>query len=153
MRLWSLFFSVILAILAAGCDGRSGKMVPVGGVVTYDGKPLETGTIVFRPEPSRSNTGREASGVIEPDGTYTLFTSAGQNSQEGAAPGWYNVGIVSTKEPDPTAKRIGAMPPPPTPLIPIEYADPARSGVMIEIIENAPPGAYDIQLKGSKKTP
>ena len=147
---WALFGLAMVG--AAGCSGGIGKTVPVAGVVTFNGKPLEGGTLVFRPDPSKGNTGRDAHAVIEADGSYALFTSRGAHEQDGAAPGWYKVGVVSTKEPDPTAKRIGAMPAPATSRIPIEYADPATSGLAVEVEESAPPCAYNLTLrdKGTK---
>src|SRR5260370_654021 len=112
MRSWMMPLSAMLLVAAAGCGNGIGKTVPVAGVVTYDGKRLQTGTIIFRPDTARGNTGREAIGTIDDDGSFVLFTAMGPETQEGATPGWYKVGIVSTKEPDPKAKRIGNMPPP-----------------------------------------
>ena len=148
---WVLFVFALIGV--AGCGSGIGKTVPVAGVVTWNGKALEGGIIVFRPDRSKGNAGREAHGVIEADGSYALFTASGPQEQEGAAPGWYQVGVISTKEPDPTAKRIGAMPPPATSRIPIEYANPAASGLAVEVVESAAAGAYDIKLardKGAK---
>jgi hypothetical protein len=148
---WALFGFAMIGM--AGCASGIGKTVPVAGIVTWNGKPLEGGIIVFRPDRSKGNTGRDAHGVIEADGSYALFTASGAQEREGAAPGWYQVGVVSTKEADPGAKRIGAMPPPATSRIPIEYANPAASGLAVEVVESAPAGAYDIKLardKGAK---
>lgn len=147
MRWGLLSFTLIFAM---GCGSSVGKTVPVSGIVSYNGQPLEGGTIVFRPDRNKGNTGPEARGIIEADGSYQLFTVVGQQEQEGAAPGWYQVGVVSTKEADPKAKRIGAMPPPPASRIPIEFANPAASGVTIEVVEGASPGAYDIKLPRDK---
>jgi hypothetical protein len=127
------------------------KTVPVQGIVSCDGKPLTTGTITFRTDAAKGNTAAEAFATIEEDGSYTLRTRHGSKVQEGAAPGWYRVGVVSVREPAPNAPRIGAMPPPATPLIPIHYADPATSGISIEVNDTAPAGTYDIKLQRDKK--
>lgn len=55
--------------MLAGCGPRMPQTVPVHGKVTWNGKPLTTGTITFHPA-----QGRTATGQIQPDGAYTLMT-------------------------------------------------------------------------------
>ena len=86
--------SMALALLSplwiGGCGGsQSGPRVaptlPVHGKVTYQGQPLTGGTI--QTEPDR---GREASGIIGPDGAFTLTTF---KENDGAVPGTHRVAI------------------------------------------------------------
>lgn len=48
-------FAVIAAL--AGCSDGSEQVVHVRGTVTYQGKPLPMGMIVFEPDTSRGNSG------------------------------------------------------------------------------------------------
>jgi hypothetical protein len=57
--------------------------------VTYDGKPVMAGKIMFYPE-----SGRMALGNIGPDGTYTLTTF---KSEDGALVGAHRIAIESTR--------------------------------------------------------
>ena len=64
----------VLCLLAAGCGGPSRpETVPVSGRVTYQGKPVPMGQIMFYPD-----QGRPATGAIDADGNYrlTTFTTA-----------------------------------------------------------------------------
>lgn len=78
-------------LLAAGCGDSSGvgKRYPVSGAVTYNGSPVETGSIMF--QPMDQEAGRAASGVIK-DGEYELTTVT---EGDGALPGEYRVAITS----------------------------------------------------------
>ena len=51
-------------VLSSGCGSSLPKTAPVGGRVTYNGKPVVSGTIVFQPA-----QGRPAMGDIQPDGS------------------------------------------------------------------------------------
>lgn len=78
------------ALLLTGCSGDDGigKRFPVSGKVTYDGKPLTSGTVNFLPEDPA--TGRPATGEIQTDGSYKLTT---QTPGDGAMGGKYKVSI------------------------------------------------------------
>jgi hypothetical protein len=76
----------VLGLALAGCGGpRLGK---VSGRVTFNGKPVPTGTIMFHPD-----AGPAAVGAIGPDGTYTLTTI---KSGDGAVVGSHRVTIQAT---------------------------------------------------------
>ncbi len=56
-----------------GCSASNGALpglIPVKGKVTYKGKPLAHGVVVFEPD----GYGREARGKLESDGTFILTT-------------------------------------------------------------------------------
>lgn len=75
-RSLALFVAVAAALLH-GCGGRT-DVPPLGkvsGMVTYRGKPLGTGMVVFSPLlESEASTGQLATGVIGKDGSYYLTT-------------------------------------------------------------------------------
>ena len=83
----------LLALLGCSGDGLP-DMVPISGSVSYRGRPLDHGTVMFIP--TRSG-GRQASGRIESDGTYELTT---QQQGDGAQYGEYKV-VVHSLEPHP----------------------------------------------------
>jgi hypothetical protein len=124
----------------AGCNRAPNiKLVPVTGHVTYNGQALTTGSVSFRPNAAKGNTSNyEPAGEIDAAGNYKLFLKPGM---EGAPPGWYYVGVVSTAEPDP--QNISAVP---KSFIPRKYGMATESGLEIELVENPAPGAYDLSL-------
>jgi hypothetical protein len=81
-----LWLTCLACALLSGCGGP--KVAPVRGKVTYDGKPVTGGKIMFYPE-----SGRMAIGEIGADGTYTLTTF---HSGDGALVGPHRVAIEST---------------------------------------------------------
>lgn len=80
---------LILASLT-GCGGESKPEYPttvaVKGKVTYQGKSLGGGNIRFEPD----SAGKEASGSIQPDGTFTLST---YTDKDGAVLGTHRLAI------------------------------------------------------------
>lgn len=70
-------------LLIIGC-GSSEPMGKVSGKVTFQGTPVSEGTVTF----VNKEQGDLAAGELQPDGTYTLFSTAG-----GLKPGTYKVAI------------------------------------------------------------
>jgi len=131
---------LIAAVIGCGGgDGGPGHLVPVQGRVMLGDKPLTTGTVIFRPDASKGNPSQqEPRGQIDADGNYKLLTA----QKEGAAPGWYKVGVIATRQPtDP--KNPYALP---QSLIPTIYNDPERSRLVKEVVEKPGPGAYDLRI-------
>jgi hypothetical protein len=91
----SLTVSAVVVLSSCGTEDAFGKRYPVSGKVTYNGNPLEKGTINFFPDDPR---GMGAAGVIE-NGAYALSMAGGN---DGARAGKYKV-TVTAKE-DSTAK-------------------------------------------------
>jgi hypothetical protein len=128
-----------LALGLAGCSDSSGpKLVPVVGHVTVDGQPVKAGTLSFRPDKSKGNTGlHEPYGEIDAAGNYKLFT----NRKEGAPVGWYRVAVMAA-EPVEVGNLSGkaryfANP---------KYGTVETSGLAVEVVENPAEGAYDFRL-------
>lgn len=92
--------AVLLVALIATLSacGKSDKyaVAKVEGCVKCDGKPVTAGLVVFVPSgaegENREETGRSASGVINPDGTYELTT---YDPGDGAIIGSHNVQVFA----------------------------------------------------------
>ncbi len=63
---WCVVLLVIVAM--AGCD-RGPERAPVEGIVLFEGKPLQAGTVMFQPVGGQPSQAR-----IRPDGTFTMET-------------------------------------------------------------------------------
>src|SRR5687768_3057353 len=141
-----LFLFVVTAILAClvltGCKqpGDEGNRVPVVGKVTFtDGKPLPRGVVIFSPDGGKGNASQhEPRGPIDGEGTYKLSTT---DRLAGVAPGWYTVTIVAQQPYDESKSSWD-----PPWLINRKYGNREKSGLAVEVIENAEPGRYDFQV-------
>jgi hypothetical protein len=142
-RFVSSCFTVIACVIVPAC-GESGPTLPMGkvsGKVTYQGKPLTSGSVTFvSTETNRPN----ANGPIAPDGTYNLHT---QNFGSGAALGDYDVAISSIDPNElntplpgtaPLEKKIKST-------IPKKYGDPKTSGLK-ETVKSGT-NTFDLELK------
>lgn len=132
----------LLAIIIACCSGCGDKsitvLIPVRGKVTLNGAPLGTGSVTFTPDAAKGNTTPHIPvGTLDAEGNYSL-QSAGK---EGAPPGWYKVTVTAQEPIDPKNPYA-----PPKHLINAKYSDPNSSGLTLEIVKNAPAGAYDVQV-------
>ena len=92
-KTWSVALLLLGTISGCGGSGSKRKLVQVSGTVTFEGKPLTSGTITFVAEgPSPVN----AAGEISKSGTYTLST---ERPGDGASPGTYKIRIESWASP------------------------------------------------------
>jgi hypothetical protein len=108
------------SLAVAGCGGSTDELPrrPVTGTVTFDGKPLERGTIAFQPESGLPT----AAAVPVNGGSYSVAR------QQGLVPGTYKVSVSSsaptTAAVDPatgTPPPPGKPTPPPRELLPTRY--------------------------------
>ncbi len=86
--------SVLLVLsIMTGCGEQIEKKptAPVKGIVTFEGKPLETGEVVFFPDSGE----QIAHGKIQPDGSFQLTT---YEEGDGAFPGTHKVTIISERD-------------------------------------------------------
>lgn len=97
-------------------------MAGVHGRVTYQGKPVPKGTITFQ---ASSPDRRNATGMIDPDGNYTLQT---ETAGDGVELGGYYV-TISARD-DVVLDYIPKTPVPPKFLIPKKYEDRETSALM-----------------------
>ena len=132
--------ALVLLASVAGC-GQSGSepLLPVAGKVTLARQPLTKGAVVFYPDTAKGNTTRhQPRGTIEADGRYTIST----HPRPGAPPGWYRVGVFAKDASDPkNPYALGRA------LIPEKFSNPDASGLVLEVRRDAPPGAYDLDLR------
>lgn len=129
LRITTIF--LIMTCLVAGCGSDTStakkmmQAVPVKGVVKLKGKPLTQGSIRFEPE----DGGREASGSINPDGSFVMSTF---ENEDGAVQGLHRVAVVGAgggkKDP-----------------VPIKYHNFVTSGLTLEV--TADKTDYVVELK------
>lgn len=131
----------LISIVAFGCSGSDNvEVYPVKGVVLFEGKPMVGGgSISF--VPTTSQNGKNAGGIINPDGTFEMTT---YDDGDGAMVGTFRVMILQTVVDEPTiqgdtdapvaAASIGPVKTvPPEQQIPLIYADPASSPSTVTI--------------------
>ena len=109
--------------LLSGCGGGL-PTAPVRGKITYQGKPVPSGTILFMPEGDQP----AATGEIQPDGSYVLET---YEPGDGAVLGKHSIMITAVE--DQTGKLPEARSPMPALLIPVKYTNMMTSGLTAEV--------------------
>jgi hypothetical protein len=145
--------AVVTLLLGMGCgmDSGIGKLYPVAGQITLDGKPLagETVRVLFKPDAAKGNTTAfEPVGIVDGQGGYTLITQG----KEGAPPGWYKVVVVATADRPPRpATGQGRRPVALQSLLPAKYGTAETTDLAVEVVENPPSGAFDLPLVGSAR--
>lgn len=127
-----------ILFLLTGCGSSNPATYPVNGKVSYNGKAVKNGIIMFVPD----GEGNAANGNLEADGSYKLTTFA---ANDGARPGKYKVSIqVFPGEGEggglPGQEFAGMKPP-----IPPKYGQPTTSGLTAEVKEGENP--LDFALK------
>lgn len=137
-RITLLSWTGILLIVAQGCHRSPGALTPVTGRISYQGRPLTTGTIVFVPDISRGETGPAGYAKIRPDGTYVLQTTDGP----GVPAGWYRITVTSLGPPGSTYNNPLPIP---QSYIPDRYCDPDQSLLACEI-KSSRPNNIDLNL-------
>lgn len=83
----------LLAALACGCGGNADGRVSVSGSVSYNGEPVESGSITFVPTDSKKP--RAAGEIL--NGKYTI------PADKGPMPGPHKVEILANKK---TGKQV-----------------------------------------------
>jgi len=136
----------LLIMAAAGCGSNGPKMVPIRGLVTYKGAPLinvTQGIVRYSPKASTTSA-REATGRIQPDGSFVLTTF---QKADGVVAGDYNVtvsaysGEVLSRE----QTESGASSSGPRLMIPKKYLKPDSSGLS-DTVDSGHPGFKKLEL-------
>lgn len=134
------FFLLTVSAAIAGCSRGDGN-IPVAGKVFLSDVPLAGGPrcyVVFQPDRSKGNSSpHEPKSTIGPDGSYQLTTA----NKSGAPAGWYRVRVDAAEVIDPENPYVTKW------LVPEKYVDFQKSGLVVEVVENASPGAYDLKLR------
>lgn len=127
----SLLVGVIVGLSACGQNAPTGdieKTVSAGGVLTWQGKPLEFYQVTFYPEGHRP-----AAGTTDEQGKFVLGTN---QIGDGAVAGRHRVAITYVGPPS-TNPEEGmnefSTPPPPKVKLPRKYNDAKSSGLQYEI--------------------
>ena len=115
-----------LPIALAGCGGASNATV--SGTVTFQGKPLPSGTVAFF-----GKDNQVASGAIESDGHYSV---------QRVPVGPVKISISTPPPPSQEAAASG-MPTLQTIEIPAKYSDPAQSNLTFTV----KPGSQEYPIK------
>jgi hypothetical protein len=126
VRILVPFTSLVVGAAAVALHGGCGASAPpsnpttVRGRVTFQGKPVAGGLVVFAPDPDRGGAGRPARAQTGPDGTFQL--RLGDAPQ--IPPGWYRVAIAGAPG-TPTEPDAVRFPP--------QLMRPDRSGLVREV--------------------
>ena len=146
-HLLSLTAGLGLVCSLVGCsyDPNLPKLGKVHGKVTYKGKPLDGGRIVFTPATGKGGeTGQNASGEIDSSGSYEMTTF---NTGDGAIIGQHIVTVVTLEK--------GELPKPdanshikyelPKSVTPSKYATADKSPLRCTVVPEG--STFDIELK------
>jgi hypothetical protein len=138
--------SCLAALSLAGCADPD--IIPIRGEVLYKGAPLKDvpqGLVRYIPKTS-SGAARQASGRIQPDGSFELTTF---KSADGVVPGDYNIvvsayasggGVLSREQTEAGISVAG-----PRLIIPQKYISPTTSGLS-DTVDSDHPGFKTIEL-------
>jgi hypothetical protein len=90
---------IVAAVVLAWAVGGCGKSEPsaatlVKGSVTFQGRPLAGGLVVFAPDREKGNAGKPLTATVGPDGWYRLEA----DGSAPVTPGWYRVAIADPPE-------------------------------------------------------
>ncbi len=144
---------VMVIFLLGGCESKTHyEHATVRGKVTYNGKPVTFGQVLFVPvEPPKDGLAQPASGSINADGTYELKSEA----DAGAVLGEHKVLVISVigdkPAETPEAPKADAAPTPSKTSsavafkssIPKKYSDPGATPLTRKVV----PGANTIDLE------
>lgn len=138
---------VLASWLSTGCGSSGPELVPIRGEVLYNGAPLTDGNIVYLPK--ESGASRQASGKIQPDGSFVLTTF---KNGDGVVPGEYNIVIYAyaphpgepkTREEHEAIARAGQLKR--GFIIPERYVNPETSGLS-DTVNSDHPGTKRVEL-------
>lgn len=73
---------LVVVVSFSGCGPRGPQRFHLEGKVTFDGKPVPSGTIRFEPDSAKGNTGPVGYTAIK-DGRYTTATEGSKGSLKG----------------------------------------------------------------------
>lgn len=119
-----LGFPIVCLAALPGCEGSSMKTAPVTGRITFNGKPVPQGVVLFVP----LSPGPTATGEIHTDGTYSLTTF---RNGDGAVLGTHKV-VVDAKEDFPPGP-ISPRSPTPFAVVPDKYLSHATTDLTADV--------------------
>lgn len=143
------------ALAATGCDSKiSYEHATVHGKVTYNGKPVPMGQVMFLPVAApEDGLLQPATGSIGADGTYALKSEA----DAGAVVGEHKVAVIAVDGGKPVEPTVEATSPAPAggpggrgkspvfkTLVPKKYSDPATTPLTRKV--NSGDNTIDLEL-------
>jgi hypothetical protein len=115
---------LVLSLALAGCGNDQMRTAVVKGQVTYKGKPVPNGTVLFIPKVP----GPTATGELSPDGTFSHTT---YKKGDGAVLGTHRVVISAMED---TSHRLPEQRNPlPPPIVPDKYTSAATTDLEVEV--------------------
>jgi hypothetical protein len=142
--LLALICPALFVSLLAGCDSGP-KLVPAGGTVTYNGKPVPGADVVFMPDAGSS----PSIGRTSDDGRFTLSTGG----KPGVPPGGHKVAITAVRQKRAvseaesigmTSEQIAANH---ESIIPIKYNNLISSGLTASVADKSQNNEFAFDLK------
>ncbi len=124
----TLLVMSVLIWIGAGCAQKKVPVYPVGGRITYNGKPVPKATLYFISVGTFSSKDLLPRAVTREDGTFAVSTYHREDSDQpdGAPAGEYRISII-------WAAQKSAIPGPPLDLLGGRYSDPERSGLRARV--------------------
>jgi hypothetical protein len=143
---WAVAAACLFVSALGGCKKSGLEMVPIHGDVSYNGAPLQNVTQgIVRYTPKEGGTAaREATGRIQPDGTFVLTTFKGG---DGVVAGEYNITVTANSSPMLTREQTesGAKQTAPKSMIPDKYHNASTSGLS-DSVNSSHSGVKKIEL-------
>lgn len=124
-----LFLTCLVIVTMTGCGDGHPARSPVSGTISYNGKPLKIGSLLFVPVKG----GPPAQGKVKGDGFYVMETFG---TADGVIPGDYKVMITALTSsggsglPEDTVKANAE----PVSVIPEWYGDLEKSGLLVTVV-------------------
>ncbi len=133
-RAFTLFCVIAFVAAMSGCGKK--HLAKVHGKVSFNGQPINAGTLVFSPIVAGDNRlpGKSSTGDIEPDGTYQLSTFS---IHDGALPGQHQVRFIPWLE---KKKKTAQM------ITSANYADLRLPASFVVEVKSASDNEIDIEL-------
>ena len=138
--------TLLASFVGCGGDPDKPKLGRVSGKVTYKGKLVDAGHVVFTPIPGKGGeTGQSATGEIDSSGQYSMTTF---NTNDGAIVGQHIVTVelrdkdYKSPQPKPDGTIDYIMP---KSLGPKNYAKTDTSPLRCTVVEGS--NTFDIELK------
>ena len=120
-------FLLLTFLMLLGCGPDGPILKPVEGTITYNGKKITNGSIVFVPIGNLPSS----VGIIDTNGSYKMKTQINGVQREGTALGDHKVMIVSIQ--DTSNKLPEDRIPLPPPNIPSHFGDSNQSGLTAKV--------------------
>lgn len=119
---------VLSLVAAAGC-GKSEELGQITGLVTYQGSPVNSGTVVFE----NRSLGVSVRASLDSEGRYQVRT----HDRDGLPPGTYQVAVTSTMIGSGASPFVGGVEEksyqPTGPPVPAKYHKVSTSGLSADV--------------------